>query len=149
MGELIFQLLPPNVWPLVTFPLKFHLPFGLFLTSIWFTSESLMIIQRFLSILFDFLLQILEMKLEEKRGLKDRASSDSDLLKKRNTTTSNTKDVLKKVKVIVNLHRMIIFKRIGMNFRDLLSSYHWRSFPLGFAIQLWCNYKCWYQILRS
>ena len=52
-----------------------------------------MIIQRFLSILFDFLLQILERKLEEKRGLKDRASSDSDLLKKRNTTTSNTKDV--------------------------------------------------------
>ena len=32
------------------------------------------------------------MKLEEKRGLKDRASSDSDLLKKRNMTTSNTKD---------------------------------------------------------
>ena len=32
------------------------------------------------------------MKLEEKRGLKDRASSDSDLLKERNTTTANTND---------------------------------------------------------
>ena len=32
------------------------------------------------------------MKLEEKRGLKDRASSDSDLLKERNITTVNTKD---------------------------------------------------------
>ena len=32
------------------------------------------------------------MKLEEKRGLKDRASSDSDLQKERNMTTANTKD---------------------------------------------------------
>ena len=32
------------------------------------------------------------MKLEEKRGLKERASSDSDLLKERNMTTANTKD---------------------------------------------------------
>ena len=32
------------------------------------------------------------MKLEEKRGLKDRASSDSDLLKERNITTVNTND---------------------------------------------------------
>ena len=32
------------------------------------------------------------MKLEGKRGLKDRASSDSDLLKERNITTVNTKD---------------------------------------------------------
>ena len=32
------------------------------------------------------------MKLEEKRRLKDRASSDSDLLKERNMTTANTKD---------------------------------------------------------
>ena len=33
--KLIFQLLPPNVWPLVTFVLKFHLPFGLFITPIY------------------------------------------------------------------------------------------------------------------
>ena len=32
------------------------------------------------------------MKLEEKRGLRDRASSDSDLLKERSMTTANTKD---------------------------------------------------------
>ena len=32
------------------------------------------------------------MKLEEKRGLKDRASSDSDVLKERNMATANTKD---------------------------------------------------------
>ena len=32
------------------------------------------------------------MKVEEKRGLKDRASSDSDLLKERNMSTANTKD---------------------------------------------------------
>ena len=31
------------------------------------------------------------MKVEEKRGLKDRASSDSDLLKERNMSTANTK----------------------------------------------------------
>ena len=31
------------------------------------------------------------MKLKEKRGLKERASSDSDLLKERNMTTANTK----------------------------------------------------------
>ena len=34
-AKLIFQLLPPNVWPLVTFVLKFHLPFGLFVTRIY------------------------------------------------------------------------------------------------------------------
>ncbi|XP_066024076.1 uncharacterized protein [Pocillopora verrucosa] len=33
-----------------------------------------------------------EMKLEEERGLKERASSDSDLLKERNMTTANTRD---------------------------------------------------------
>ena len=32
------------------------------------------------------------MKLEEERGLKERASSDSDLLKERNLTTANAKD---------------------------------------------------------
>ena len=32
------------------------------------------------------------MKLEEERGLKERASSDSDLLKERNMTTANTRD---------------------------------------------------------
>ena len=32
------------------------------------------------------------MKLEEERGLRDRASSDSDLLKERSMTTTNTKD---------------------------------------------------------
>ena len=32
------------------------------------------------------------MKLEEKRGLKDRGSSDSDPPKERNITTANTKD---------------------------------------------------------
>ena len=32
------------------------------------------------------------MKLEEERGLKERASSDSDLLKERNLITANAKD---------------------------------------------------------
>ena len=32
------------------------------------------------------------MKLEEERGLKERASSDSDLLKERNMTTANIRD---------------------------------------------------------
>ena len=32
------------------------------------------------------------MKLEKERGLKERASSDSDLLKERNMTTANTRD---------------------------------------------------------
>ena len=32
------------------------------------------------------------MKLEEERGLKERASSDSDLLKERNMTTANIKE---------------------------------------------------------
>ena len=44
------------------------------------------------SIILDFLLHILKMKLEKKRGLKDRASSNSDPLKERNMTTANTKD---------------------------------------------------------
>ena len=39
---------------------------------------------------FDY--KFLEMKLEERRGLKERASSDSDLLKERNMTTANIKD---------------------------------------------------------
>ena len=34
------------------------------------------------------------MKLQEKRRLKDRASSESDLLKERNVTTANTEDPL-------------------------------------------------------
>ena len=45
ISEIDFQLLPPYVWLLVTFALKFHLPCGLFLTSMWSISESLMIIQ--------------------------------------------------------------------------------------------------------
>ena len=43
-------------------------------------------------IMLHFLLHILKMKLEKKRGLKDRASSYSDPLKERNMTTANTKD---------------------------------------------------------
>ena len=29
------------------------------------------------------------------------------------------------------------------------NSYHWMSFPLGFASQLWCNHKCSCQIPQS
>ena len=42
---------------------------------------------------FFFLQKKLGMKLEESSGLKDRASSDSDILKRRNVTTANRKDI--------------------------------------------------------
>ena len=78
-----------------------------------------MIIQRFLSILFDFLLQILEMKLEEKRGLKDRASSDSELLKKRNMTTSNTKDLFAEREFLPLERKVRVEENLWETFSDI------------------------------
>nr|XP_058948232.1 uncharacterized protein LOC131776110 [Pocillopora verrucosa] len=61
-----------------------------------------------------------EMKLEEKRGLKDRASSDSDLQKERNMTTANTKDPFPERKFLP-FDRKVLVKEYLENLRETFS----------------------------
>ncbi|CAH3157781.1 unnamed protein product [Pocillopora meandrina] len=72
---------------------------------------------------FDLLIsgtEVLEMKLEEKRGLKDRASSDSDLQKERNMTTANTKDPFPERKFLP-FDRKVRVKEFLENLRETFS----------------------------
>ena len=60
------------------------------------------------------------MKLEDKRGLKDRASSDTDLQKERNMTTANTKDPFPERKFLP-FDRKVLVKEYLENLRETFS----------------------------
>ena len=58
------------------------------------------------TLFFSFYKKNLGMKLEESRGLKDRASSDSDILKRRNVTAAHRKHIFAETEFLPFLRKV-------------------------------------------